>query len=102
MFATIGINFNKRLLRKTRSSERTRIAYFPVNLILKETLMVMGRQTGIGMKDRYLMLIFKILVRIVGSQNRLSNDRRGRKIAQTDGQKIVQTDGNKLLNIGIW
>ena len=35
---------------KTRSSKSTKIAYFPVNLILK--------------------------VRIVGSRNRLSNDRR--------------------------
>ena len=62
----------------------------------------MDRQTGIGMKDRYLMLIFKIVL-LESSEVEidyiLTN---GRKIVQTDGQKIIQTDGNNLLNIGIW
>ena len=62
------------------------------------------------MKDRYLMLIFKIV--LLGSSkvetDYLMTDGRkivqadGRKIVQTDGQKIVQTDGNNLLNICIW
>ena len=44
-----------------KSSEGTRIAYFPVNLMLKETY-GMDRQTGIGIKDKYLMLFFKIVL----------------------------------------
>ena len=61
----------------------------------------MDKQTSIGMKDRYLMLIFKIIL-LESSEvetNSLMTD--GRKIVQTDGQKIVQADGNNLLNIGI-
>ena len=62
----------------------------------------MDRQTGIGMKDRYLMLIFEIVL-LESSEvetNYLVTD--GRKIVQTDGQKIVQADGNNSLNISIW
>ena len=62
----------------------------------------MERQTGIGMKARYLMLIFKIVL-LESSEvetDYIMTD--GRKIVQTDGQKIVQTDGNNLLNIDIW
>ena len=62
----------------------------------------MDRHTNIGMKERYLMLIFKIVL-LESSEvetDYLMTD--GRKIVQTDGQKIVQTDVNNLLNIGIW
>ena len=62
----------------------------------------MDRQTDIGMRDRYLMLIFKIVL-LESSEvetDYLMTD--GRKIVQTDGQKIVQTNENNLLNIGIW
>ena len=62
----------------------------------------MDRQTGIGMKDRYLMLIFKI---VLLESSEVETDylmTEGRKIAQTDGQKIVQTDRNNLINIGLW
>ena len=48
----------------------------------------------IGMKDRYLMLIFKIL--------RLESSEVVTNSLMTDGRKIVQTDENNLLNIGIW
>ena len=62
----------------------------------------MDRQTSIGMKDRYLMLIFKI---VLLESSKVETDylmTDACKIGQTDGQKIGQTDGNKLLNIGIW
>ena len=62
----------------------------------------MDKQTGIGMKNRYLILIFKIVL-LESSEvetDSLMTDRR--KIVQTDGQKIGQTDGNNLLNKGIW
>ena len=52
----------------------------------------MDRQTGIGRKDRYVMLIFKIVL-LESSEvvtDNLMTD--GQKIAQTDGQKIVQAD----------
>ena len=61
---------------RTRSSKRTRIAYFPVNLILKETLMVWNRT-----------------VSIVGSRNRLSNDRR----TETRTDRRTQFNKNKYL-----
>ena len=62
------------------------------------------------MKERYLMLIFEIVL-LESSEvetDYLMTD--GGKIVQTDAQKIVhtgaqkivQTDGNNLLNIGIW
>ena len=54
----------------------------------------MDRQTGIGMKDRYLMLIFKIVL--------LESSEVETDYLLTDGRKIVQTDGNNFLNIGIW
>ena len=54
----------------------------------------MDRQTGIGMKDRYLTLIFKIVL--------LESSEVEKEYPMTDGRKIVQTDGNNLLNIGIW
>ena len=54
----------------------------------------MDRQTGIGMKDKYIMLIFKI---VLLELSEVETD-----YLMTDGQKIVQTDGNNLLNIGIW
>ena len=62
----------------------------------------MDRQTGIGMKDRYLVLIFKIV--LLESSGVEINDlmTNERKIVQTDGQKIIQTGGNNLLNINIW
>jgi len=56
----------------------------------------MDKQTGIGMKDKYLMLFFKIAL-LKSSEvetDYLMTD--GRKIVQTDGQKILQTDGNNL------
>ena len=61
----------------------------------------MGRQTGIGKKDRYLMWIFKIglLEPSEVETDPLITD--GQKIAQTDGQQIVQKDENNLLNTGI-
>ena len=62
----------------------------------------MDKQTSIGMKDRYPMLIFEIVL-LESSEveiNYLMTD--GRKIVQTDGPKIVQADGNNLLNIGNW
>ena len=64
--------------------------------MLKETLMVWtDRQTGIGMKDMYLMLIFKIVL--------LESSEVETDYLMTDGRKIVQTDENNLLkNIGIW
>ena len=46
----------------------------------------MDRQTGIGMKDRYLMLIFKI--ELLESSE-----------VETD---YLMTDGNNLFNLGIW
>ena len=46
------------------------------------------------MKDRYLMLIFKIVL--------LESSKVETDYLMTDGRKIVQTDGNNLLNIGIW
>ena len=52
----------------------------------------MDRQTGIGMKDRYLKLIFKIV--LLESSDVETNS------LMTDGWKIVQTGGNNLLNIG--
>ena len=54
----------------------------------------MDRQTGIGMKDSYLMLIFKIVL--------LESSEVETDYLMTDGWKIVHTDGNNLLNIGIW
>ena len=54
----------------------------------------MDRQTGIGMKDRYLMSILKIVL--------LESSEVQTDYLMTDGRKIVQTDGNNLLNIGIW
>ena len=56
----------------------------------------MDRQTGIGMKmkDRYLLLIFKIVL-LESSEVEIDD-------LMTNGRKIVQTDGNNLLNIGIW
>ena len=62
----------------------------------------MGRQTVIGIKDKYIMLILEIVL-LESSEvetDYLMTD--GRKIVQKDGQKIVETDGNNLLNIGIW
>ena len=60
------------------------------------------RQTGIGMKDRYLTLIFKIVLLESSEVKTDSLMTDGRKIVQKDGQKIVQTDVNNLLNRGIW
>ena len=54
----------------------------------------MDRQTGIGMKDKYVMLIFKIVL--------LESLEVETDSLMTDGHIIVQTDGNNLLNIGIW
>ena len=54
----------------------------------------MDRQTGIGMKYRYLRLIFKIEL--------LESSEVEKDYLMTGGRKIVQTDGNNLLNIGIW
>ena len=54
----------------------------------------MDRQTGISMKDRYLMLIFEIVL-LESAEVEINS-------LMTDGQKIVQADGNNLLNIGIW
>ena len=54
----------------------------------------MDKQTGIGMKDRYLMLIFEIVL--------LESSEVETNSLMTDGQKIIQTDLNNLLNIGIW
>ena len=62
----------------------------------------MDRQTDMGMKDRNLMLIFKIVLLELSEVETDYVMTDGRKIVQTDGQKIVQTDGNNLLNIGIW
>ena len=48
----------------------------------------MDRQTGIGMKDRYLMLFFKI---VLLESSEVETDylmRDGRKIVLADGQKI--------------
>ena len=45
----------------------------------------MGRQTGIGMKDSYLMLIFKIVL--------LEASEVETYYLMTDGRKFVQTDG---------
>ena len=42
------------------------------------------------MKDRYLMLIFKIVL--------LESSEVKTDYLMTDGRKIVQTDGNNLLN----
>jgi len=92
---TIVFIFHVKMLSiLTRSSERTRIAYFPVNLMLRESHMVMDRHTSNGMKDRYLMLIFKIVL--------LESSEVETDYLMTDGRKIVQTDGKNLLNIGIW
>ena len=52
----------------------------------------MDRQAGIGMKYRYLMLIFKM-----SESSEVETD-----YIMTGGRKIVQTDGNNVLNIGIW
>ena len=69
----------------TRSSKRTSIAYFPINLILKQTLMVWtDRQAGIGMKDRYLTLIFQIVL--------LESSEVETNALTTGGRKIVQTE----------
>ena len=76
---------------------------FPVNLIIKEILsqtLTQERtnsyskkgQTGIGMKDRYLMLIFKIVLLESSEVETDSQMTDGQKIVQTDGQKIVQTE----------
>ena len=54
----------------------------------------MDRQTAIGMKDRYLMLIFKIVL--------LESSEVETDYLMTDRRKIVQTDGNNLLNISLW
>ena len=54
----------------------------------------MDRQTGNGMRDRYQMLIFKIVL--------LESSKVETDYLMTDGRKIVQTGGNNLLNIGIW
>ena len=54
----------------------------------------MDRQTGIGMKDRHLMLIIKIVL--------LESSEVETDSLMTDGRKIVQADGNNVLNIGIW
>ena len=83
------------LFNLTRSSERTRIAYSPVTLILKEILMVWEGRRGKGIiKNRYLMLIFKIVLL------ELSEVETHRQ--KTDRRKIAQTDGHNILNIGIW
>ena len=47
-----------------------------------------------GMKDRHLMLIFKIVP--------LESAEVKTDYLMTDRQKIVQTDENNLLNTGIW
>ena len=54
----------------------------------------MDRQTGIGMKDKYLMLFFKIVL--------LESSEVETDSLMTDGRQIVQTNENNLLNIGIW
>ena len=54
----------------------------------------MDRPKGIGMKYRYLMLIFKIVL--------LESLEVETDYLMTNGRKIVQTDGNNLLYIGIW
>ena len=62
----------------------------------------MDRQTGIGIKDGYLLLTFKI---VLLESSEVKTDylvTNGRKIAQTEGQKIVHTDGHNVLNISIW
>ena len=77
------------------------MAYFPVNLILKETLMVWTDRWALV---RYLSnkkRIFKIRL-LEPSEVETDPKTDGQKIAQTGGQKIVQTDGNNLLNISIW
>ena len=61
----------------------------------------MDRQTGIGMNDRYLMIIFKIVLLESSEVETYYLMTDGRKFVQADGQKIVQTDGNNLLNLGI-
>ena len=50
------------------------------------------RPTGIGMKDRYLMLIFKIVLLESSEVETDSLMIDGRKILQTKGQKIVQIE----------
>ena len=62
----------------------------------------MDSQTVIGIKDRYLMLIFKIVLLESPEVETDPLKTDGQKITQTDGQKIVQEDRNNLLNIGIW
>ena len=47
----------------------------------------MDRQTGIGMKEMYLMLIFKIVL--------LESSEVETDYLMTDGRKIVQTDRKK-------
>ena len=90
MFCTFFFKFSS----KTRSSKRTKISYFPVNLILKETLMVYGHTDGHWCERWYLMLIFKIVL--------LESSEVETDYLMMDGLKIVQTDGNNLLNIGLW
>ena len=53
----------------------------------------MDRQTGIGMKDRYLMLIFKIVL--------LESSEVETDYLMTDGRKIVQTDGQHLTILSV-
>ena len=54
----------------------------------------MDRETGIGRKDRYLMLIFKIVL--------LESLEVETDYLMTDGRKIIQIDGHNVLNISIW
>ena len=54
----------------------------------------MDRQTVIGIKDKYLMLNFKI---VLLEASEVETDP-----LKTDGWNIVQTDGRSLLNIDIW
>ena len=62
----------------------------------------MDRQTGIGIKDRYLMSIFKIVLLESSEVETVSLMTDGKSYRQTDRQIIVQTDAQNLLNIGIW
>ena len=54
----------------------------------------MDKQTGVGMKDRYLMLIFEIVL-LESSEVEINS-------LMTDGQKIALTDGHGVKNIDIW
>ena len=61
----------------------------------------MDKQAGIGIKDRYLTLIFKSVLLELSEVETHSNDRRTENRTK-NGQKIAQTYGHSVLNIGIW